>query len=108
SGTGFKDGDSVPGIVGYEADLQYSTVLPIAVPDTYVLLSNSPYTGSRGATHSNSSIYQAPSGAWVFGSGTHAWPWSLDSFYPEGGRGNFTDRRMQKATTNILNRFLGH
>src|SRR5947207_5406432 len=71
AGTGLVNGDSIPGIVGYEADSQaLSDPLPTSVNGTYMLLSQSPFTdtGNR-ANQSNSSIYQAPSGAWVFSSG---------------------------------------
>ena len=62
AGTSFKDGDSLPGLVGYEADRFVSEdPPPVAVSGTYTLLSHSPYTGSHGADYSNSSIYQAPS-----------------------------------------------
>jgi len=106
AGTGFKDGDSVPGIVGYEADRFISDYPPpAAVSGTYVLLSHSPYSGSQGPDYSNSSIYQATSGAWVFASGTHAWGWALDDFYPEGNVST-VDVRIQQTTANILNRFI--
>jgi hypothetical protein len=105
-GTGFVDGTVVPGLVWYEADRQVAGApLPVAVPGTYTLLSNSPYTGSHGPEHSNSSIYQALSGAWVFASGTHGWGWGLDNFYPEGSV-NTVDVRIQQTTANILDRFV--
>jgi hypothetical protein len=105
AGTGFKDGDSVPGIVGYEADRSFSTYpQPSAASGTYTLLSRSPFTSDGGTSdYSNSSIYQAPSGAWVFGAGTMGWSWALDNY---GGR-NLVDSRIQQATTNIFNQFLG-
>ena len=107
AGTGFVDGDAVPGIVGYEADRQVTgDPLPVAVSGTYTLLSHSPYTGSQGADYSNSSIYQALSGAWVFASGTHYWGFGLDNFYPEGSV-NTVDTRIQKTTANVLDRFGG-
>jgi len=107
AGTGLVDGTVIPGIVWYEADRQVDgEALPNAIPGTYTMLSNSPYTGSHGAEHANSSIYQAPSGAWVFASGTMGWGWSLDNFYPEGSV-NTVDSRLQKATTNVLDRFGG-
>jgi chitodextrinase len=107
AGTGFADGNTVPSLVWYESDRQMSGVpLPNAVPGTYVLLSRSPYAGSNGSDYNNASIYQAPSGAWVFASGTMGWGWGLDNFYPEGGPAR-ADARIQKATQNILNRFLG-
>jgi hypothetical protein len=104
---GFKDGDSVPGIVGYEADRMESNYpLPNAVAGTYTLLSHSPFTdyGTTTADYANSSVYQAPSGAWVFAAGTFAWSWALDNF---GGR-NLVDARIQQTTMNILNRFEGN
>jgi N,N-dimethylformamidase beta subunit-like protein len=99
--TGFKDGDSVPGLVGYEAD-RYMSSFPAPPGTNEVLLSQSPFTDAQGAANqSNSSIYQAPSGAWVFDSGTMSWSWALDS----EGTANQPDPRIQQATTNILNRF---
>ena len=106
AGTGFHDGDSVPGIVGYEADRFWSGFTqPSVVSGTYVLLSQSPFidTGTGAADHSNSSIYQAPSGAWVFSVGTDGWNWALDNY---GGR-NRVDSRIQQTTANVLNRFVG-
>jgi chitodextrinase len=108
AGTGFKDGDSVAGLVGYESDRMVSTdpqVGAAAVAGTYTLLSHSPYTGSHGADYGNSSIYQSLSGAWVFASGTMAWGWGLDNYYPEGDQ-NKADTRIQQTTKNILDRFV--
>jgi hypothetical protein len=104
AGTGFRDGDSVSGLVGYEGDRSFSTYpSPSAVAGTYTLLSHSPYTNSSGQSdYANSSIYQAPSGAWVFGAGTIAWSWGLDNW---GNRGAL-DARIQQTTANILNRFV--
>ena len=108
AGTGFRDGDSVPGIVGYEADRVVSgDPTPVAVSGTYVLLSRSPYTGSNNnPDYGNSSVYQALSGAWVFASGTMAWGWGLDNWYPEGSVST-VDARIQRATKNVLDRFVG-
>jgi hypothetical protein len=105
AGTGFVDGASAPGIVGYEADRAYTTYpQPNAVSGTYTLLSNSPYTTNQNlADRSNSSIYQAPSGAWVFAAGTMGWSRALDNFTGS----NVVDPRIQQTTANILNRFLG-
>ncbi len=100
--TGFMDGDGVPGIVGYEADRYFSEYAgPNALSGTYKLLSRSPYPGD----YSNSSIYQAPSGAWVFASGTIDWSWALDS-YSVGS--TFLDARIQQSTANILDRFVAN
>ena len=105
AGTGFSDGASVPGIVGYEGDRQFSTYpLPTAVAGTYTLLSHSPYTNtSNQSDYDDASIYEAPSGAWVFASGSDTWSWALDNY----GNRNLVDSRIQQVTANILNRFVG-
>ena len=48
-------------------------------------------------------VYQAPSGAWVFTSGSMNWNWGLDS-YQHGIE--VIDARIQKTTKNILDRFV--
>ena len=104
AGTGFIDGDTVPGLVGYEADRQWSQyAVPNAVPGTYTLLSRTTWGGGANDV-ANSSIYQAASGAWVFATGTMSWNWALDSY----GHGyNVVDARIQRTTANILDRFIG-
>lgn len=99
AGSGLSDGTSIPGITGYEADRSWSTY---RLPDnqSYTLLSQSPYTNVNGASDSqNSVIYQALSGAWVFGAGTESWSWALI-------RPGFTNAGLQKVTTNLLSKFL--
>src|SRR5437762_2236682 len=100
AGTGLADGDSIPGIVGYETDSSMSsTPLPTSVAGTYQVLSQSPFTDAGGTTMiANSSIYQAPSGAWVFGAGTVSWSWGLDL-------ANVVDPRIQRITANLLKQF---
>jgi hypothetical protein len=102
--SGFKDGDTVPGIAGYETDHQWSTFpLPDAVDGSYILLSQSPYANFNNMPDwANSSIYQAAGGAWVFGAGTIGWSWGLDNY----GDHSIADTRIQKTTANILNRFI--
>jgi len=77
-----------------------SAPLPTSVAGTYQVLSQSPFTDSGTALTANSSIYQAPSGAWVFGAGTISWSWGLN----DDGDG-FVDPRIQQTTANLLNRF---
>ena len=105
AGTGFKDGDSVAGIVGYESDRMISTdPQPTAVPGTYTMLSHSPYTGSHGADYGNSTVYQALSGAWVLPQAR--WPgagvWTISI----RGDQNKADTRIQQTTKNVLDRFV--
>ena len=105
AGTGFQDGDVVPGIVGYEAD-SYMPNYPPPNSANHTLLSRSPYINPEGVTiYLNSSIYQAPSGAWVFAAGTMSWSWALDDV-PGPLRHFRVDSRIQQATANILNAFL--
>jgi hypothetical protein len=106
AGTGFHDGDHVAGIVGYEADSFMSNYPP---PNTanQTLLARSPYTDSGGVTYyHNSSIYQAPSGAWVFASGSISFSWALEDA-PGIFRNFKVDSRIQQMTANVLNAFLG-
>jgi hypothetical protein len=95
-GTGFSDGQTVPGILGDEVDW-FDPAYPRPAALSYVTLSSSPLGGSGHP--GESSIYQAPSGAWVFAGGTLAWSWGLD--------GPTADTRLQRTTANVLNRFIG-
>jgi hypothetical protein len=103
AGTGMTDGTALKGLIGYEADRYDNTFpSPNAVAGTYFLLSHSSW-GSGQYQYANSSVYQAPSGAWVFASGTMNWNWALDVY----GHGyNLVDPRAQQTTANILNRFV--
>jgi hypothetical protein len=102
-GTGLRDGDAVPGIVGYEADRRWSgEPAPPAVAGTYTRLSHSPFTTVRGASeHQESTVYQAPSGAWVFNAGSIKWSWGL---YNDDQ--TFADGRIQRIVANVLERMV--
>jgi hypothetical protein len=118
AGTGFTDGSSVPGVLGYEMDRQFTEYPTPAtvpgnsvVPGTYTLLSLSPFTDvSRNADHANSSIYQVSSGAWVFASGSMYWNWGLDDYVPPASITTYAvaapSAGLQTATANILNLFI--
>ena len=98
--TGFNDGDIVPGIVGYEIDSFQPEFAGPAGSD-HTLLSASPYLNTYGdSVIANASIYQAPSGAWVFASGTMSWSWALD-------KPGYIDPRIQQTTANLLAAFTG-
>ncbi len=99
--TGFKDGDTVSGIVGYEMD-RYRSQYPPPSSANWTLLSHSPFIDYQAnPDYANSSIYQAPSGAWVFSSGTISWSWALDGFWHQKA-----DARIQQTTANLLGAFL--
>ena len=98
-GTGFTDGSQVTGILGYETDRSMSEYERPA-NRSYTVLAESPVVDETGVKEvSNTSIYQAPSGAWVFGSGTNHWSLGL-------GKAGVSDSRIQQATANILDRFV--
>lgn len=97
-GTGFTDGTQVPGILGYESDRRMSEY-PGPTSDNYTILSRSLVTDALGRRdYANSSIYRAPSGAWVFATGSNHWNLGL-------GKPGVVDPRIERATANILNRF---
>ena len=94
-GTGFADGQTVAGILGDEVD-RLDPAYPGPSAQSYVTLSSSPLAAAPPA---ESSLYQAPSGAWVFAAGTISWSLGLD--------GPLADARIQRVTANVLNRFIG-
>ena len=104
AGTGLHDNDHVTGIVGYEMD-RFMAEYPAPNALSRTILSQSPFTAwpTNAADYANSSIYQAPSGAWVFAAGTMSWAWGLDNFNHSG---NYADARIQQITTTVLDRFV--
>jgi hypothetical protein len=95
--TGARDGDELEGMVAGEAD-RYFPRTPLPDYEERTLLAHSPYTDADGAPrHQETSLYRAPSGAWVFASGTFAWSPALD-------RPGHVDPRIQRATANLLDR----
>ncbi len=97
SGTGVKDGDYIPGLVGYEYDRVWNNGL---TPSNLVMLSNSHVVDNYGNNDvANGSIYVAPSKAFVFTAGTIYWSWKLDdNEYQHHG----VDFRVQQMTANVL------
>jgi hypothetical protein len=106
AGTGFHDGDSVPGIVGYEMDRLFPNPPYPAPIGNQVLLSHSPYTDVNSGLpdYANSSIYQAPSGALVFAAGSIEW--SLGLYNEPWDNPGVANARIQQTTANVLNAFI--
>ena len=99
AGSGLMAGQPITGILGPEMDrLVAGYATPIST--SYKTLSRSPFTSIFGVTDfAESAIYQAPSGAWVFASGTINWAHGLD-------RPNIAHEGIRKITKNILERYL--
>ena len=99
--TGAAEGDEIADLVAGEADRYFPRV---ALPESIerILLAHSPYEGGDGRrAHQETSLYRAPSGAYVFASGTFAWSPALD-------RPGHVDARIQRATANLLDRICKH
>ena len=100
AGTGIAEGQSFPGIVGYEYD---HMAVPQERPAGLTVVGSSSVNGFLGDDTAISSLYQAASGSTVFAAGTVAWSWGLDDFGHEA-RGAFADDRLRRLTANIMDR----
>lgn len=99
SGTGLVNNEAIPGIVGYEVD-NYDPTFAKPAHLSYTVLGDSQFIPISGIPlQSKAVIYQATSGAWVFGAGTMSWSWALN----KSGK---TNQGIQQTTENLLTRFL--
>jgi hypothetical protein len=103
SGTGVHTGDDVGEYLGQEVDSQFGLH-----PANTVVLLNSPFTGVTGGSGTSQTvIYQAPSGSYVFSAGTSDFVLGLDNFQSLGA--NFAPQffppdspTIQQMTRNLL------
>ena len=96
--TGAAEGDEIAGLVAGEADRYFPRTAAAGVHRAHPagpLARTRPPTAA--ARHQETSLYRAPSGAYVFASGTFAWSPALD-------RPGHVDPRIQRATANLLDR----
>jgi hypothetical protein len=103
-GTGMKNGDFFPGLVGWEHHGDPATQIPglevIAAGDT---LRADGYGSPYAAT-----VYPGPKGNWVFNAATIFWSFGLSQPpglmppYSHLGRPHGVDERVQKITSNFL------
>jgi hypothetical protein len=100
AGSGIVEGQSFPGIVGYEYD---HMAVPDQRPPGVTFVGSSPVNGFLGSDTAVSALYTAASGAQVFAAGTVAWSWGLDDLGHER-RGTFADDRLRRVTKNIMDR----
>jgi hypothetical protein len=92
-GTGVKDGDVIPGIVGYETDRTDAST-----PHSTVVLARSPVIDVSGRSDvQEGAVRDVASGAFVFAAGTMEWSWGLS-------KPGIADQRVQRITENVLRR----
>lgn len=109
-GTGMKNGDSIPGLVGWE---HHGPPLP-GIAGLEVLARGPVFSGGRPqGTEYTATIYPGPKGNWVFNAATIWWSDGLSAppgyLRPtaHGGTPPGPDPRVQRMTRNLLARFLG-
>ncbi len=107
-GTGMKDGDAIPGLVGWEHH-----GLPAGLPGLEVLAQGPVFSGGKPQNvEYTATMHRNPSGGHVFNAAT-IW-WSLGLSKPPGFQGpsahggtpSGPDPRVQRMTQNLFRRFL--
>lgn len=96
-----------PGVLGDEWDIDSDNgfrpagLFPLSTTTLTVPTCILSFTtiGTCTATH-HLTLYRAPSGALVFGTGAERWSWGLDN--NNGATSTLTDSNMQQATVNLL------
>ena len=104
AGAGLRNGDALPGLLGYEVDAIYG-----GGPPGLERLAHSPFV-DRGASdrirYADMTIYTAPSGALVFATGSMQWNWGLDGYNAPRWHPLRASAAAQQITRNVLNRML--
>jgi hypothetical protein len=108
AGTKMKKGDGIPGLVGWEFHGE-----PADLPGLEVVAEGETLTGGDTPSHYTATIYPGPKGNFVFNASTIFWSQGLAA--PPGhmppishhGRPHGPDRRVQRITQNVLERFAG-
>ena len=103
AGTGLEDGGRLQGLLGYEVDAVHG-----GGPPGLQVLAASPWTTlveepRSGVAHMT--LYEAPSGAMVFATGSIQWAWGLDDFNVPALRTSRNSAAAQQVTRNVLRRF---
>ena len=112
--TGLQAGVAIPGdLAGYEIDTytapggQPAIVRPVGAAE-FATLMESPFTGNDTNRYTQHSVlYEAPSGALVFATGSMGWALGLTpNAGLRGGNRNFESQGLQRLTGNVLGRML--
>ncbi len=102
-GTGLRDGDTIPNLVGHEFDFD-NPAFAGARPAGVQLLSRSPVQVGSAHRLQEASIYRAASGSYVFNASTMYWTYLVDGFDATSAPGvsHPADTRVQQMTRNVL------
>lgn len=107
AGTGMKDGDRIPGLIGWETEGD-----PMDIPGLEVV-AQGPVKNDHGVRGTYAAtVYPGPLNNWVFNAATIWWadglsaPPGYRSPSGWGARPKGADPRVQRITANVLDRFL--
>jgi hypothetical protein len=109
AGTGMKQGDSIPGLIGWEYHGQPAT----EIPGLEVVGAGTAWVGGAKPQQWSATIYPGPKGNYVFNAASIFWAQGLST--PPGhvlpwshwSRPHGPDERVQQMTHNLLRRALG-
>ncbi len=100
--TGLKNGDVLPGLLGYEVDAMFGDG-----PRGLHRLAHSPVIFEMNQMlYGDMTIYSAPSGALVFATGSMQWNWGLDGYNAPQLHPMRVSNAAQQVTRNVVNRML--
>jgi hypothetical protein len=108
AGTGLRNGDHLPGLLGSEADRVYDDTSQS--PWVHVI-GHSPFNVDSAGHYalrgySDMTEYQAASGAVVFATGSIRWGWGLDDFVGPDRQTPRVSAAAQQIMRNVLARFV--
>ena len=92
----------LPGLLGYEID----RTVPNG-PTGLTILAHSPYVRDGDVVYGDMTLYEAPSGARVFATGTIQWSWGLDDYNAPSLRSARSSEAAQQMTHRILSFLAG-
>jgi hypothetical protein len=102
AGVGLPSDHRLPGLLGYEIDRAHPKG-----PAGLTRLAHSPYSKDGQVMYGDMTLYEAPSGALVFATGTIQWSWGLDDYNVPSLRTARSSKTVQRITHNILGLLAG-
>ncbi len=108
TGTGMKNGEAIPGLVGWEFHGD-----PASIPGLQIIAEGTALSGGTRPVHWTATIYPGPKENFVFNASTIWWAQGLASPpghilpWSHGVRPHGPDARVQRITNNLLRRALG-